>query len=128
MAKLTKKQGVSEPDFLPNTRRVAALAADHKAYDLRAYDVRTVTIMADSFVVCSAKSEPQAKAILNGVKEGMKEIGVRALHTEGRPDSAWMVLDYGDIILHIFREEARAYYDLDGLWGDAPVIDLELDE
>ena len=73
MVKLVKKHAEPEPDFLPNTRRIASLAADHKAVDLRAYDVRAVTVVADTFIVCSARSEPQAKAIFNAVKMGMKE-------------------------------------------------------
>jgi ribosome-associated protein len=128
VARLTKKTSSvpgTTADFLPNTLRVAGLAADHKAKCIRAYDVRGLTLIADSFVLCSASSEPQVKAIHNAVREGMKEIGIAPLRSEGAPDNGWLVLDYGDIIFHIFREEARAYYDLDGLWGDARVIDLD---
>ena len=129
MVKLVKKPtDASEPDFLPNTRRIAALAADYKAGDIRAYDVRELTHLADSFVICSASSEPQVKAIFRSVKVGMKEIGVAPLHAEGAPSSGWLVLDYGAIIFHVFRGEARDFYDLDGLWADAPAIDLGIDE
>ena len=69
----------------------------------------------------------EVKAILNHVKEGMKAIGVAPLHVEGAVSGAWLILDYGDIIFHIFRKEARIYYDLDALWGDAPQIDLGLE-
>ena len=119
---------MNEPDFLPSTRRIAALAADSKAVAIRAYDVRELTPIADSFVICTAASEPQVKAVLRNVKAGMKEIGLAPLHTEGTSNSGWLVLDYGAIIFHVFREEARDFYDLDGLWGDAPAIDVGLDE
>jgi ribosome-associated protein len=106
---------------------IAALAAEYKASDLRAYDVHELTVVADAFVVCSVHSEPQLRAVFNGVKEGMKELGVAPLHTEGTVQGYWLVMDYGDIIVHIFREEARRFYDLDDLWGDAPEIELALD-
>ena len=126
MATLTKK--TPQPDFLPDTLRISALAADHKAIDIRAYDVRRLTLIADVFIMCSAGSVPQLRAVFNGVKEGMKEIGVAPLHKEGTFDGNWLVLDYGAIIFHVFRERAREFYDLDGLWGDAPEIDLDLDD
>jgi ribosome-associated protein len=129
LVKLVKKPtDTNESDFLPNTRRIASLAADYKAADIRAYDVRELTPIADSFVVCTAASEPQVKAVFRSVKAGMKEIGVAPLHAEGTSNSSWLLLDYGAIIFHVFREEARDFYDLDGLWGDAPAIDLGLDE
>lgn len=129
MVKLIKKDAApdSDLDFLPNTRRIASLAADFKAIRPCALDVRTLTQVADCFIMCSAASEPQFKAIFNGVKEGMKEIGVAPLHIEGETSGGWIILDYGSIVFHVFREEAREFYDLDGLWGDAPRIDLELE-
>jgi ribosome-associated protein len=67
------------------------------------------------------------KAILNAVRDGMKEVGVRSIATEGESGGAWIVLDFGSVICHIFRVEAREFYDLDGLWADAPEIPLDLD-
>lgn len=126
MARLIKKSVTEEPDFIPNTRRAAALADDKKAVDIRAYDVRGLTLIADSFVICSATSEPHLKAVYSAVSSGMHEIGLKTLHSEGSHSSNWLVLDFGNIIVHIFRQDAREYYDLDGLWGDAPQIDLGL--
>lgn len=128
MPRLLKKnvpQEVDEP-FLVTTRRMAELAADKKAKDIRAYDVRGLTVLADAFVMCTVTSEPQMKAVFNAVKEGLKEIGVAPLHTEGATQDGWLLLDYGAVILHLFREQARSFYDLDGLWGDAPEIPLNL--
>ena len=128
MAKLVKKATNADEDFLPNTRRLAALAAKHKALDIRAYDLRGLTLIADCFLICSASSEPHVKAIFNSVKEGMGEIGIKPIHTEGTPRTGWLVLDYSSIIVHIFREETRDFYDLDGLWADAPQIELDTGE
>ncbi len=112
---------------MPNTRRIADLAYHVKASDIRAYDVRGLTLVADALIICGASSQPQFRAILNTIKVGMKDIGIAPLHAEGESTGGWLVLDYGAIIVHIFRTEAREFYDLDGLWADAPRIDLELD-
>jgi ribosome-associated protein len=122
------KHGQDETgDFLPHTRRIASLAAEHKAADIRAYDVRGITLIADSFVLCTANSEPQMKAIFNAVRTGMREAGLKPLHVEGAASDGWIVLDYGSVICHVFRQTAREYYDLDGLWGDAEEIALDLE-
>lgn len=126
LARLKLKPGQAPPDFLTRVLRIAEIADSYKAAELKAYDVRGLTLVADSFVLCSASSEPQMKALFNGIKEGLKEAGVRPQHTEGSIGSQWLILDYGDVIVHLFREEARAFYDLDGLWGDAPQVDLGL--
>lgn len=130
MAKLVVKK-TSAPqetgdDFLKNTLRVADLAAGIKAKNIKAYDVRGVTLLADSFVVCTVTSEPQFRAVMNAVLDGMREVGIKPLHIEGEGKGGWSILDYGTVIVHIFREEARTFYDLEGFWGDAPEIPLEL--
>ncbi len=108
--------------------RIAELAADKKARDIRAYNVHGMTLITDVFVMCTVTSEPQMKAVANAVREGMREVGVPPLNTEGNHRGNWLLIDYGEVIVHVFREEARAFYDLDGLWGDAPEIALELDQ
>lgn len=127
MAKLIRKKAAARVDAWADARRIAELANEHKAQDIRAYDVRELTVIADCFVICSANSEPHMKALLAAVRDGMKEVGVRPLGTEGEPTSGWAVLDYGNTIFHLFRVEAREFYDLDGLWGDAPQVDLHLE-
>jgi len=128
VAKLVVRQKPADEDFIPNTRRIAALAEERHAIDIRAYDVRGLTLLADSFIMCSARSEPQIKAVVSAVKEGMKEIGVAPIHLEGQFTSGWVVIDFGTIVCHVFREESRVFYDLDGMWADAPDIPLDLDE
>ncbi len=128
MPKLVKKEKEGERSFLPHAIRAGSIAADFKAINIRVLDVRELTLIADCFMICSVSSEPQLKAVYNGIRDQMKEeTGLRALNTEGELSANWVILDYGALIVHIFREEAREFYDLDGLWGDAPEIDLELD-
>ncbi len=124
---IKKKKSDVDESFLPNTIKIAELAAEKKAKDIKAYDVRGLTLVADTFVLCTATSEPQIKAIFHSVKDGMKSIGVAPLRTEGAFQDGWILMDYGSVIVHVFREKAREFYDLDGLWGDAPEIALELD-
>lgn len=125
MAKLVRKKStIQEPDYYPPTRRIASLALDKKAKNVKAYDVNGLTLIADSFVMCSATSDPHVKAVYNSIVEGMKEIGVKPRRSEGGYKDGWLILDFGSIIVHVFKEETRGYYDLDALWGDAPEIAL----
>jgi ribosome-associated protein len=133
LARLVRKKrsdtpAESEPAFLPNVLRIGSLAAKYKAIDMKAYNVQGLTLIADALVVCSAASEPQLRAIFDGVREGMKEIKVAPIHTEGVFNGGWLVIDYGNIIFHVFRQEAREFYDIDGFWGDAPLVDLGIED
>lgn len=127
MALLRKKKATDAGDmsYVPNALRIAALASEKKAKDIKIYDVQGLTLVADAFVICTATSEPQLKAIFNAVKDGMDEIKVKSLRNEGGFQGGWVLIDYGDVILHLFREEARAFYDLDGMWGDAKQIPFD---
>lgn len=127
MVKLVKKESPAEAEFLPNVLRIADISAHFKAIDVVACDVRGLTVVADCFVFTSVKNEPQLKALFNGLKDGMKEIGLSPLRVEGAVTGSWVVIDYGTIIVHIFREKTREFYDLDSLWGDAPLVDLRLE-
>lgn len=122
------KQPSTEEDkrFLQITLKIAEISADKKARDIRALDVRGLTLVADSFVLCTATSELQLKAIFNAVFEGLKETGIAPLRTEGTFRDGWLLMDYGVVIFHIFREKAREFYDLEGMWGDAPAIPLSV--
>lgn len=123
-----KNAPMPEDDFLPKAVQLGEIAADKRARDIRAYDVRGLTLIADAFVLCTVTSEPQLKAVYSAAREGMKELGQPPLHTEGNHQSGWLLLDFGSVIFHIFREEARGFYDLDGMWADAKEIRLELEE
>ena len=100
-------------------RQIAELALSKKAKDVVIMDLRKVTSMADYFVVCSGDSEPQVRAIADAVMEGMSELGEKPWHSEGLQNLQWVLLDYVDVVVHVFHKDARTFYGLDKLWGDA---------
>ena len=90
-----------------------------KAEAVVALDVRGLTSIADAFIICSGRSNRQVSAIADHVERFLKKNGVRPLSIEGRKTGHWVLMDYGDVIIHIFYEETRTFYDLEGLWVDA---------
>lgn len=102
-------------------RQIAELALTKKAKDVVILDLKKLTSMTDYFVVCSGDSETHVKAIADGVLEGMKERGEKAWHSEGLQNLQWVLLDYVDVVVHIFHKDARLFYGLEKLWGDAKV-------
>ena len=106
-------------------QRTVQFAQDKKAIEPLILDLRKISTIADYLVICSAQSEPQLKAIANGVEKGMKEeFGQRPLAVDGFPTSQWIVIDYGEVMLHVFHEEKRAVYALEDLCSDAPRVAL----
>jgi ribosome-associated protein len=97
-------------------------AADRKASDTVLLDLRKVALIADYFVLCNGQSARQIKAIADGIIESVKALGVRPLAVEGGPESGWVLVDVGAVVVHIFSPELRAYYALEELWSDAPVV------
>ena len=106
--------------------RVAAHAAlDKKALDLAVLDLQGLSTIADFFLVCSARSTTQADTIAEAVRGALRTEGVRPRHNEGSAESGWLLLDYGDVVVHVFLEETRGFYALERLWGDAPLVSVE---
>ena len=105
-------------------RRAARAALDKKAIDLTILDVQHVSSVTDFFLVCSARSAPHVKTIAEAIRDELKTDGVRPQHAEGQPESGWVLLDYGDVLMHVFLEDTRAYYALERLWGDAPSLSV----
>ena len=106
--------------------RVAAQAAlDKKAIDLAVLDLQGLSTIADFFLVCSARSTTQAETIAEAVRGALRTEGVRPRHNEGSAESGWLLLDYGDVVMHVFLEETRGFYALERLWGDAPLVSVE---
>jgi ribosome-associated protein len=98
-------------------------AQEKKALDPIVLDLRNISTITDYLVVCSAQSEPQIKAIANGVEKVLKEEFERhPLAVDGFPTSQWIVIDYGDVMVHIFHEQKRGVYALEDLWSDAPQV------
>jgi ribosome-associated protein len=100
----------------------ARIAEDNRARDIVLLDMRSGTSLVDFFLIASVVSRRQASALANDIAVAMKRAGESRLGIEGAEDGRWVLLDYGDFIIHIFSEDARAYYELDQLWGDAPHV------
>ena len=112
-------------DTPTRVREAVAAAEDRKAVDLRVLHLEKVSDFTDFFLICSGTSERQVQAIADAVQERMREEQVRPLHVEGYNRGQWVLLDYGDFVVHIFQEEPRRFYSLERLWGDAPDVTAE---
>lgn len=99
--------------------RVVALAQEKKAYDLISLKLTGLTLIADYFAIMTAGNTRQAQALSDHIYESLKDEGHPALRIEGYSDGRWILLDYGAVVVHIFLEEERSFYDLERLWGDA---------
>ena len=99
-------------------------ALDRKAYDLVVLETGRLSSIADYFVICSARSDTQAQAIAEGVESHLAAQGVRPLSVEGLPHAQWVLLDYGDVVVHVFYLPVREFYDLERLWARAPRVEL----
>lgn len=106
--------------------RLCAEAADNKkAFDILVLDLRGLTYITDYFVVCSASNITQVAAISDWVRDALAKNGVRPSHVEGDAEANWVLMDYGDVVVHVFDEATRQYYSLEKLWGDAPRVTLD---
>lgn len=101
--------------------RIAGIASDRKAIDIRMLDLREIVSYTDYFVICSGNTDRQAKAIHDAVRQGLKHgHGLLPRRVEGEREARWILMDYLDCVVHIFTPDARAYYRLEQLWGEAP--------
>jgi len=107
--------------------KVSALAADSKqAEDIVALDVSGPLPLTDVFLIATGRNERNVVAIASEIEDKMLEAGAKLLRREGRQEGRWVLLDFGDVIAHVFHEEDRLYYSLERLWKDCPAIALEL--
>jgi len=107
--------------------QIAALAADSKSgEDLVALDVSEPLPLVDVFLLVTGRNERNVAAIADEIEEKLLEAGHKRLRREGRQESRWVLLDFGDLVVHVFHEEERVYYGLERLWKDCPVVPLEL--
>jgi len=102
----------------------ARAALDKKAYDVVVLEVGELTSVADYFVICSGRSDTQVQAIGDGVARHLDELGVAPLATEGRERGQWVLMDFADVVVHVFHTPVRAFYDLERLWARAPRVEL----
>jgi ribosome-associated protein len=100
-------------------------AVEKKATELVLLEMQGITSYTDYFLICSGKSDRQVQAIAQRIVEVLEEEGVHPLGLEGMSEGKWVLMDYGDVVIHVFLEPVRRFYDLEGLWIDAPRIDIE---
>jgi len=105
--------------------RIVELIFNKKGYNVKILDLRNLTTITDYFIICTGDSDTQVKAIADEVDKQMREEGVRSWHTEGYRSLNWVLIDFVDIVVHVFKKESREFYNLEKLWGDAPVIIAE---
>lgn len=110
-------------DSTQKALEIARIANDRGALDLVVLDMRGVMTITDYFVICHGRSKVHCQALAEHVEEQMDKQGVALKHTEGLRDGIWIILDYLDVVVHIFEEEARHYYDLRRLWMDAEQVE-----
>ena len=102
-----------------------AAAADKRAADITALDLRNLSSVTDSFIICSGSSDTNVRAIADAVREKLKETGVRPFGVEGHRDGTWILMDYIDFVFHIFHYEKRLTFALEDLWKDAPRLPVD---
>jgi ribosome-associated protein len=119
-----REPGGMSPEELAD--RIAAIASDRKAIDIRIIDLHGVVGYTDYFLICSGNTERQTKAINDAIYRELKDVeGLLPRRVEGEREARWILMDYLDCVVHIFTPEAREFYRLESLWGDAPVRSVE---
>ena len=119
-----KKNKIKPSGTVLNAQRISKLMLEKKALDIRIIDVRKITTLTDFFVICTSESAPQTRAITDHIHEKMKEDGIKAWHIEGYEHLDWVLLDYINIVVHVFSRESRDYYDLERLWADGKITQV----
>ena len=115
---------MSKPDARARAVRLAEAAFDRKADDLVALDLRGLTSFADVFLLATGRSTRQVRSIADAVEEAARALGDKPLGIEGYEKGRWVLLDLGDVIVHVFQPEVRRHFDLERLWSEAPVLEL----
>jgi ribosome-associated protein len=100
------------------------LAREKKAFSIRILDLRKLSPVTDFFVICTVDAEVQARAVADHITDSLREEGIRPWHNEGYRGSGWVLLDFVDVVVHIFMPRVREFYSLEKLWGDAPIREI----
>jgi ribosome-associated protein len=121
----TEHDRAIEVEMTPELRRATELASDRKAVDMMVMDLRGISNATDFFLVMSGTSDQHVRSVAEHVIEELKKEGHRPSHVEGLRAGRWVLIDYIDFIVHVFHPAAREFYQLERLWGDAPVMEFE---
>lgn len=104
--------------------KITDLIFNKKGYDVKIIDLRKLTTITDYFVICTGDSDTQVKAIADEVDKQLRDEGIKSWHTEGYQGLNWVLIDFVDVVVHVFKRETREFYNLEKLWGDAPSVDV----
>lgn len=115
------------PRALELVREAAAAASDKLATDIVAFDVSDQLVITDAFLLCSAANDRQVKSVVDEIEDRLRVLGAKPIRREGERDGRWVLIDYGDLVVHVQHTEERAFYALERLWRDCPVIELPVD-
>jgi ribosome-associated protein len=127
--KPTRRRPVARPD-LPSpdlARRIATLAAERRGDEILVLDLRQISTACDFFVLVSGLSEPHLSGIADHLEDTLREEGIRPWHVEGRQNRKWILLDFVDVVVHLFQKDTRDYYRLENLWSEAPREEFRLE-
>ena len=116
---------MTEDQALNLARKAAEFALDKKANEVKILTLKGITSITDYFVICSGDADVQVKAIANNIVDKLREEDLHVWNIEGYSTGQWILLDFVDVVVHIFHEDAREYYGLERLWGDAPTESIE---
>lgn len=117
----------TEDNFLESlllANRISQLIFNKKGYDVKILDLKELTSITDYFVICTGDSDTQIKAIADEIDKKLRDENIKVWHIEGYESLNWVLLDYVDVVVHIFKKETREFYNLEKLWGDAPTIEV----
>ena len=109
---------------LEQARKIVQVMDNKKAKDIRLIKIKGISSLGDYFVVASASNTTQVKAIADEVEDEMTKLGLEPNRVEGRQSAQWILMDYYDVMVHVFLDEARSFYNLERLWSDAPQLDI----
>ncbi len=112
-------------DTLEFAKEIGEIMLSKKGEDVKILELKNLTTIADYFVICSADSDVQVKAIADEIDKKLSKRGIKCYHKEGELARNWVLLDYFDVVAHIFKKEAREFYNLEKLWGDAPSFEIK---
>ena len=107
------------------TNKIVDCLLDKKALEINVIDVKKITSLTDTFIVCSSESDPQTKAIMNHVTDTLSTDKIKPLHIEGHENLKWILIDYADIVINIFNKQTREYYNIERLWGVAKITKIK---
>ncbi len=122
---MIKSRPTATPDAIEAARAAAVAIDDKNGEDILLLDLSSLLVVTDVFVVASGTSNRHVRTLVDEAEEALKVLGRRPLRREGVDHGEWVLLDYGDVVIHVFDRPTRAYYELERLWADAPMIDFE---